>query len=127
MHILLAAVDTSNVSGTPAQRLQSLAGLIVFTVIAFAIGRLRGSRGPLPVRTIVWGFVLQFLFGAIVLFAPADHPVLTSSNIAVLALVVALVAGVMASKKEAVKLGTEVTESVMSYLHMPTGRKLPKT
>ncbi|QEY65006.1 MurR/RpiR family transcriptional regulator [Metapseudomonas lalkuanensis] len=61
-----------------------------------------------------------------VLFAPADHPVLTSSNIAVLALVEALVAGVMARNKEAVKLATELTESVMSYLHMPTGRRLPK-
>ncbi|MDH4554134.1 MurR/RpiR family transcriptional regulator [Pseudomonas sp. BN417] len=61
-----------------------------------------------------------------VLFAPADHPVLTSSNIAVLALIEGLVAGVMARNKEAVKLATELTESVMSYLHMPTGRKSPK-
>ena len=61
-----------------------------------------------------------------VLFAPADHPVLTSSNIAVLALIEGLVAGVMARNKEAVKLATELTESVMSYLHMPTGGKSPK-
>lgn len=61
-----------------------------------------------------------------VLFAPADHPVLTSSNIAVLALIEGLVAGVMARNKEAVKLATEMTESVMSYLHMPTGSKSPK-
>lgn len=54
-----------------------------------------------------------------VLFAPADHPVLTSSNIAVLALIEGLVAGVMARNKEAVKLATELTESVMSYLHLP--------
>ncbi|MBC8108301.1 MAG: hypothetical protein H7Z14_17070 [Anaerolineae bacterium] len=57
--------------GAPAQRAQSLLGLIVFTSIAFAIGRLRGSRAQLPLRTIVWGFILQFAFGAIVLFAPA--------------------------------------------------------
>ncbi|MEG0859840.1 MAG: MurR/RpiR family transcriptional regulator [Pseudomonas sp.] len=56
------------------------------------------------------------------LFAPADHPVLTSSNIAVLALIEGLVAGVMARNKEAVKLATELTESVMSYLHVPGGK-----
>lgn len=56
------------------------------------------------------------------LFAPADHPVLTSSNIAVLALIEGLVAGVMARNKEAVKLATELTESVMSYLHVPGAR-----
>lgn len=61
-----------------------------------------------------------------VLFAPADHPVLTSSNIAVLALIEGLVASVMARNKEAVKLATELTESVMSYLHMPTGGKSPR-
>ncbi|WP_176509829.1 MULTISPECIES: MurR/RpiR family transcriptional regulator [Pseudomonas] len=54
-----------------------------------------------------------------VLFAPADHPVLISSNGAVLALIEALVAGVMARNTEAVQLASELTESVMSYLHMP--------
>ena len=58
-----------------------------------------------------------------VLFAPADHPVLTSSYIAVLALIEGLVAGVMARNKEAVKLATELTESVMSYLHIPGSSK----
>ncbi|MCY1459829.1 SIS domain protein [compost metagenome] len=57
-----------------------------------------------------------------VLFAAADHPVLTSSSIAVLALIEGLVAGVMARNKEAVKLATELTESVMSYLHVPGGK-----
>jgi DNA-binding MurR/RpiR family transcriptional regulator len=61
-----------------------------------------------------------------VLFAPADHPVLTSSNIAVLALIEGLVAGVMARNKEAVKLATELTESVMAYLHMPGNSKSSK-
>ena len=54
------------------------------------------------------------------LFAPADHPVLISSNGAVLALIEGLVAGVMARNKEAVQLAAELTESVMSYLHMPS-------
>ncbi len=62
---------STSASGTPGQRLQSLLGLAVFTGIAFAIGRARGSRTPVPLRTIAWGFALQFGFGAIVLFAPA--------------------------------------------------------
>ena len=61
-----------------------------------------------------------------VLFAPADHPVMTSSSIAVLALIEGLVAGVMARNKEAVKLATELTESVMSYLHVPVSSKASK-
>ncbi|MBT8768754.1 MurR/RpiR family transcriptional regulator [Metapseudomonas boanensis] len=61
-----------------------------------------------------------------VLFAPADHPVLTSSNIAVLALIEGLVAGVMARNKEAVKLAQELTESVMAYLHLPTAGQVGK-
>jgi len=56
--------------GTLTERAQSLLGLVVFTLIAFAIGRLRGSRARVPARTIAWGFILQFAFGAIVLFAP---------------------------------------------------------
>ena len=61
------------------------------------------------------------------LFAPCDHPVLTSSNIAVLALIEGLVAGVMARNEKAVKLATELTESVMSYLHIPSqGKALKK-
>ncbi|MDF9892958.1 UNVERIFIED_ORG: DNA-binding MurR/RpiR family transcriptional regulator [Pseudomonas vranovensis] len=59
------------------------------------------------------------------LFAAADHPVLTSSSIAVLALIEGLVAGVMARNKEAVQLATELTESVMSYLHVP-GNKITR-
>ncbi|PYY83126.1 MurR/RpiR family transcriptional regulator [Pseudomonas sp. TKO26] len=60
------------------------------------------------------------------LFAPCDHPVLTSSNIAVLALIEGLVAGVMARNEKAVKLATELTESVMSYLHIPGQGKVLK-
>ena len=53
-----------------------------------------------------------------VLFAPADHPVLISSNTVVLALIESLVAAVMTRNKEAVKLAAELTESVLSYLHV---------
>ena len=52
-----------------ALRLQSLAGLFVFIFLAFLIGRLRGARST-PWRVILWGVVLQFAFGAIVLFGP---------------------------------------------------------
>ncbi|WP_137972110.1 MurR/RpiR family transcriptional regulator [Pseudomonas sp. F(2018)] len=54
-----------------------------------------------------------------VLFAPADHPMLISSNTVVLALIESLVAAVMTRNKEAVKLAAELTESVLSYLHIP--------
>src|SRR6185369_4615578 len=57
--------------GTLPQRAQSLMGLSVFTLIAFGIGRLRAFRGSIPLRTILWGVILQFAFGAIVLFAPS--------------------------------------------------------
>ena len=41
----------------------------MFIVLAGLIGRLRGAR-KIPWRVIGWGVVLQFVFGAIVLFAP---------------------------------------------------------
>jgi CNT family concentrative nucleoside transporter len=56
--------------GSMGERLQSAIGLVVFTLMALAIGRLRGFGGGVPVRTILWGIALQFAFGAIVLFAP---------------------------------------------------------
>jgi len=49
--------------------------------------------------------------------------VLISSNTSVLALIEGLVAGVMARNKEAVQLAAELTESVMSYLHVPSSDK----
>lgn len=52
------------------------------------------------------------------LFASANHPVLTSSNSAVLSLIEGLVAAVMIRNKEAVRLSAELTESVLSYLHV---------
>ncbi|MDG9922125.1 MULTISPECIES: MurR/RpiR family transcriptional regulator [unclassified Pseudomonas] len=53
------------------------------------------------------------------LYATAEHPVLISSNTAVLALIESLVAAVMTRNKEAVRLAAELTESVLSYLHVP--------
>jgi len=56
-------------SSSIAQRSQSLLGLGVFTLIAFAVGRLRGAR-KFPWRVVIWGTVLQFAFGAIVVHSP---------------------------------------------------------
>jgi DNA-binding MurR/RpiR family transcriptional regulator len=61
-----------------------------------------------------------------VLFAPAEHPVLISSNTVVLALIESLVAAVMTRNKEAVKLAAELTESVLSYLHIQTEQPRPR-
>ncbi len=56
-------------SSTIAQRSQSLFGLAVFTLIAYVIGRLRGAK-KFPWRIVIWGTILEFVFGAIVLFWP---------------------------------------------------------
>lgn len=78
MHVIslwLAQATTAPAveSGTLPQRLQSLLGLLVFTLLAFLIGRLRGAR-KIPWRVISWGLVLQFAFAAIVLFVPRLLP-----------------------------------------------------
>ena len=68
MHFLFAAAPTIP-HGTLLERGQSLLGLVSFTFLAFLIGRLRGSR-TIPWRVVIWGTVLEIIFGAIVLFAP---------------------------------------------------------
>lgn len=55
-------------SGTLPQRLQCLLGLAVFTLIAYGIGRWRGGRAMPSPRVLAWGFVLQFAFGAVVVW-----------------------------------------------------------
>jgi CNT family concentrative nucleoside transporter len=59
-----------HVTATWAERGQSLLGFVVFIVLAFGIGRLRGARGPIPWRVVIWGVVLQFAFAVIVLNFP---------------------------------------------------------
>src|SRR5213078_870348 len=72
-HFAAAATATTQPAppppGTLAERAQSLLGLVAFTFIAFLIGRARGAR-RVPWRVVGWGTVLEFVFGAIVLFAP---------------------------------------------------------
>ena len=67
--MLLAVVAPVIPPGTLLERGQSLLGLVVFILIAFAIGRLRGANG-IPWRIVLWGIALQFAFGSIVLFSP---------------------------------------------------------
>jgi CNT family concentrative nucleoside transporter len=75
MHFLLTIAQTlptlpaAPPHATALQRLQSFTGLIAFTLIAYAIGKSRGSK-RFPWRVVIWGTVLDFAFGAIVLFSP---------------------------------------------------------
>ena len=55
--------------GTAAERLQSAFGLFAFTVLAFIIGKIRGSK-KIPWRVVIWGTILDFVFGAMVIFSP---------------------------------------------------------
>lgn len=52
-------------------RLQSLLGLFVFIGIAWAIGRWRDGKQPVPWRAVGWGVALQFIFAIVVLAAPS--------------------------------------------------------
>ena len=54
-------------SGSWLLRGRSLLGLFVFAAMAFGLGRLRGARQSPPLRLIVWGFVIQFVFAFLVL------------------------------------------------------------
>jgi concentrative nucleoside transporter, CNT family len=64
----LAVLTTApaDVAGTWLQRGQSLLGLIVFVLIAYLIGVMRGHR-RVPWRIVGWGLGLQFLFALFVL------------------------------------------------------------
>jgi CNT family concentrative nucleoside transporter len=55
--------------GTIAQRGQAALGLVAFTFIAFLIGRLRGAR-KIPWRVVIWGTILDFAFGGMVIKFP---------------------------------------------------------
>ena len=59
--------------GTWLLRLRSLLGLFVFAAIAWGIGRLRGSAGRPQLRLVGWGFVIQFVFAALVLDTGPGH------------------------------------------------------
>jgi CNT family concentrative nucleoside transporter len=58
-----------HLGSTLPERAQSLFGLFVFIFLAFLIGRARGAK-VVPWRVIIWGVILQFVFGAVALFTP---------------------------------------------------------
>ena len=64
----LPAVPQGVPHGTAGERVQSLFGLLVMLIVAFAIGRARGHRTQIPARVLIWGLILQFIFGAIVVW-----------------------------------------------------------
>ena len=68
---IVSAATTQPISynASVGERLQSLIGLAVFTMLAFVIGRVRGAK-TIPWRVIAWGTALQFVFALIVLFTP---------------------------------------------------------
>jgi CNT family concentrative nucleoside transporter len=65
--------------GTGAQRLQSSLGLAVFIGMAWCIGRLRGARTSIKPRTLIWGVILQFAFGAFVVKNPSVLAAITEA------------------------------------------------
>ena len=57
-------------SGTLAQKGQSLLGLLVLTLICFAVGQIRDRANKPLLKTVVWGLALQFIFAVTVLSIP---------------------------------------------------------
>jgi CNT family concentrative nucleoside transporter len=55
-------------SSSVLQRSQSLLGLVCFTLLAYGIGKVRGSKTRVPPRLLIWGIILQFVCGAIVVW-----------------------------------------------------------
>jgi len=53
-----------------------------------------------------------------VLYAPAEHPLLTSSSVVAMTIVESLISAVMARNKEAVRISADLTESVLTYLYV---------
>ena len=65
-----AAPPEINRSGTLAQKGQSLLGLVVLTLLCFAIGQIRDRSVKPLLRTVLWGLALQFIFALLVLSIP---------------------------------------------------------
>ena len=63
-------IDPPHAHATAGERVHSLLGLFVLIGIAWGIGRLRGARGPIRKRTLIWGVILQFVFGGLVVLVP---------------------------------------------------------
>ena len=66
---IVAALPEAPPHATLAQRGQSVLGLIAFTILAALIGKARGAK-RFPWRVVIWGTILDFVFGGIALFTP---------------------------------------------------------
>ena len=67
---MMLAAAPAVASGTLLERAHALFGLFVFLVLCRAIGLGFSGRQKIPWRTVVWGVVLAFAFGGIVLYTP---------------------------------------------------------
>lgn len=81
MNLILAAATTQPTiaPGTLGQRGHALFGLLVFVLISWMLGKARGAKST-PWRVMIWGLILQFIFGALVIWSPA---VLASVQLAI--------------------------------------------
>ena len=104
--------------GTVGQRLQSLIGLVVFTTLAWLLGRATGVRTRIRTRTLVWGIVLQFIFGIIVIWNRTFLVVVTEGVQALLGYAgagAALVFGDLSTLKGPAVFG--LNDQLLGYAH----------
>lgn len=67
-----ASQQIGSTAGTPAQKLQSLLGLIVFGALCAVYGQWANKgKTKIPWRTVIFGTALQFAFAILVLNSPA--------------------------------------------------------
>lgn len=57
-------------TGTLLQRGHCLLGLVVFLLLTHLIGRVYSKSNRVPWRVVIWGVVLAFAFGSIVIYTP---------------------------------------------------------
>lgn len=72
-----AAQPIAAPGGTPLERGQSLIGLILLVLLAYAIGYLRNGRRDVPWRAVGWGLGLMAAFTLVVFYLPT---LLTTTN-----------------------------------------------
>ena len=54
-------------SGSWLLRMRSLLGLFVFAAVAFGVGQIRSRGQRTPLRLVLWGFAIQFVFAFLLL------------------------------------------------------------
>jgi CNT family concentrative nucleoside transporter len=104
---------------------------VVFVLIAYVIGRVRGARGALPWRAIFWGTVLQFVFAIIALKTPRFLEVINAAIDALLGFTregAKMVFGnlvdnavpVTSATQPSVQVGVAQTGSLFAFFVLPT-------